>query len=335
MKDAFAQLLTRFLAEYLPGQRNLSANTIRAYRDTFVLLLRFCRDECQLPPEELAIRHLTVPLVTSFLDHIERGRQCSAATRNQRLAGIHSFVRFVLTECPEAILDLQRILLIPSKRAERKEVRYLSADEMGAIIRAPGRETPRGRRDTVLLALLYDTGARVQELIDLRVMDIRLEPPAQIRLTGKGRKVRHVPILPNTVTLLDAYLHDSGLVPSGRQDVHVLQNRYGGPLSRSGVRHILQKHLTHARSECLTLPETASPHLLRHTKAMHLLEAGNPLVVISKILGHADIKSTEIYARADMRMKRRALASVAGVASLPDRPTWQQDRNLLQWLKSL
>lgn len=335
MKDPFAQLLTRFLAEYLPGQRNLSANTIRSYRDTFVLLLRFCRDDCQMPPEQLTLGDLTASRVTQFLEHLERERQCSVATRNQRLSAIHSFSRFVLTECPESMLELQRILLIPSKRHEREEVRYLSGDEMAAVIREPGRETPRGRRDTLLLVLLYDTGARVQEIIDLRVMDVRLAPPAQARLTGKGRKVRHVPILPHTADLLDAYLNETGLGLPGRQESPVFPNRYGSKLSRSGIRYILQKYVTRARGECATLPETASPHLLRHTKAMHLLEAGNPLVVIGKILGHADIKSTQIYASADMRMKRRALASVADVAELPGCPTWQQDKGLLQWLKNL
>jgi len=335
MNTSLAPLLTRYLAEYLPAQRNLSVHTIRSYRDTFVLLLRYCRDHRALPPERMKVGDLTAGLVTAFLDHLEQDRQCAIATRNQRLAALHSFTRYIQAECPEAMLELQRILIIPSKRHERREVRYLSADEMTAILRQPGQDTSQGRRDTLLLSLLYDTGARAQELIDLRVRDVRLAAPAQVQLTGKGRKTRHVPLLSRTVRLLEEYFRERDLQHPGGQESPLFANRYGECLTRSGIRHILQKYTAQARAECPTIPESLSPHTLRHTKAMHLLEAGNPLVIIGNILGHADIKSTQIYAKADMKMKRQALESISTVASPPGPTTWQSNKNLLDWLKSL
>jgi site-specific recombinase XerD len=313
----------------------MSANTVRSYRDTFVLFLRFCRDERKKEPSQLAIHDLDARLVTDFLDHLERDRRCSIPTRNQRLAAIHSFARFAQTECPETLIELQRVLLIPAKRHERREVSYLRGEEMAAILQQPGMDTQHGRRDTTLLSLLYDTGARVQELIDVKVKDVRLETPAQIRLTGKGRKTRSVPILPRTVTLLADYLEEHDLGRPECREWPLFRNRHGGRLTRSGVRHILCKHAERARTEQPSLPERLSPHVLRHTKAMHLLQAGNPLVVIGNILGHVCVSTTEVYAKADMTMKRRALESVAHVASPPEPPSWQRDKNLIDWLKSL
>lgn len=335
MKTDFTHLLTAFLAEYLPAHRNVSTNTIRSYRDTFVLFLRFCRDERGLAPGQVTIKDFKADLLTDFLAHLERERHCSIATRNQRLAGIHSFVTFAQTECPEALLEMQRILLIPFKRREKRGVNYLQADDMAALLRQPGMDTAQGRRDTCLLSLLYDTGARVQELIDMKVKDVRLQTPELIRLTGKGRKVRSVPILAQTVRLLVDYLHENNLDRPECSESFVFRNHRGAGLSRSGVRHILHKHAECVRAERSSMPSTLSPHTLRHTKAMHLLEAGNPLVVISNILGHSDVKTTEIYAKADMAMKRRALESVANVAPPPEPPKWQRDQNLLDWLTNL
>jgi len=333
--DNFGRLLSAFLSDYLPAQRNMSPNTIRSYRDAFVLLLRFCRDRRNRNPARLRMRDINSPLILAFLEHLERERRCSVSTRNQRLAAIHSFACFAQTECPRTLLELQRILLIPPKRHERREVRYLDADDTAAILRQPGMATPRGRRDTTLLSVLYDTGARVQEIIDLKVRDVRLESPAQVVLTGKGRKMRSVPIMGRTAALLRDYLRDNRLDRPECADRPVFQNRYGRPLSRSGVRHVLQKHAERARSERPTIPERLSPHTLRHTKAMHLLQAGNPLVVIRNILGHADVKTSEIYARADMTMKRRALETVADMTPSPQAPSWTKDASLIEWLHAL
>jgi integrase/recombinase XerD len=333
----FSHYLTTFLTEYLPAHRAMSPHTIRAYRDTFVLFLRYCRDVRGLKMESVTVQTITATLITDFLAYLEQERRCSAATRNQRLAALHAFFRYVQIEAPEAMRECQRILLIPTKRAPRPEVGYLSVDDMAAVLRQPGWETPQGRRDTVLLCLLYDTGARVQELVDLIVRDIRFETPAQVRLTGKGRKVRIVPLLPQTVKLLHTYLQEQQLLQAGREDRPVFQNRYGATLTRSGVNYLVQKYVEHARAMHPTICERVSPHTFRHTKAMHLLESGNPLVVIRNLLGHADVKTTEVYAKADLRMKREALERAASLT--PDAeshdPTWLQNRSLLEWLKAL
>lgn len=331
----FSRHLTKFLCDYLPSQRNVSANTVKSYRDTFMLLLRYCREHQNLVLEQLQITQLDAPLITDFLLHLETERHCSIATRNQRLAAIHAFFHYLQTEQPEYLMHCQRILAIPSKRRDRPEVGYLSAEDLAAILAQPDLSTPAGRRDAVLLSVLYDTGARVQEVIDLAIRDVRLESPALIRLTGKGGKMRNVPLMERTVSLLKNFFqeHDYRSSPQGCEPV--FRNRDGKPLSRSGVRYILNKYVKQARAVHPTLRDDISPHMLRHTKAMHLLQGGNPLVVIRNILGHTDVKTTEIYARADMEMKRRALASISDNLPKLKIPSWLKTPDLLDWLRRL
>lgn len=331
----FPRLLTKFLGDYLPSQRNLSVNTVKAYRDTFMLLLRFCRDERRIDLDQLTVARFDADLIIAFLSHLETERRCSPATRNQRLAAIHAFFRFLRVEDPQYMLQSERILGIPLKRHERPEVGYLTPDDLAVILAQPDLSSAEGRRDAVLLSLLYDTGARVQELIDIYVHDVRLEAPAQIRLTGKGRKVRSVPLMKQTANLLKQYLQERESTGRGDQKAPLFSNRKGEHLSRSGVRHILRKYVERSRITRPTLRQAISPHMLRHTKAMHLLQAGNPLVVIRNILGHTDVKTTEIYARADMEMKRRALESVENAAPAPELPSWQKNPDLLEWLRNL
>jgi len=333
--NEFPRLLTKFLGEYLPSQRNLSSNTIKSYRDTFMLLLRYCREKKNIILKQLEITRIDITLITDFLSYLETERHCSAATRNQRLAATHAFFRFLQTEQPKYMLHCQRILAIPSKRHECPEVGYLSGDDLAAILAQPDLSNSEGRRDAVLLSVLYDTGARVQELIDINVRDLRLEMPAQVRLTGKGGKIRSVPLMAQTVRLLKQYFkeHDFNTLKHDREPV--FRNRKRERLSRSGIRYILKKYVDQAKAVCPTLREDISPHMLRHSKAMHLLQAGNPLVVIRNILGHTDVKTTEIYARADMEIKRRALSTIADASSTPDIQSWQKKPDLLEWLRNL
>ncbi|MEA2079568.1 MAG: site-specific integrase [Pseudomonadota bacterium] len=331
----FALRLTAFLTDYLPGQRNLSQHTIRSYRDSFTLLLRFARDERGIAPERLCIEDLTAPVVLDFLAHLQRERHCSPRTCNQRLGALHSFFRYLQTEEPERLAQCQRILAIPQRRFARAAVRYLSTEELGAILAQPDFTHLEGRRDAVLLTLLYDTGVRCQELIDLSVRDVRLESPALVRITGKGRKTRVVPLMTNTAQLLREYLAEMGLSDPEHIDAPLFGGRYGGRLSRSGVRYILEKYIAKARTERPDLPQHIGPHTLRHAKAMHLLQSGNPLTVIRDILGHTDIKSTEVYARADIGMKKRALERAVDASMFTSRPSWQADENLMNWLRSL
>jgi integrase/recombinase XerD len=332
----FATHLTAFLTRYLPAQRNVSPNTIKSYRDAFVLLLRYCRDVRQLAPDRLSLEQIDPPLVLDFLDHLEKERRCKARTRNLRLTALHAFFRYLQTEEPGFLLRCQRILAIPLQRQSPPIVEYLSPESLAAILRQPDLARPGGRRDAVLLSLLYDTGSRVQELIDLSVRDVRLESPAQVRITGKGRKTRVVPLMNSTVELLRDYMREQDLIGPERLDKPLFPNRYGGRLSRSGIRYLVEKYTERACATQPSLPlPKVSPHTFRHSKAMHLLQSDNPLVVIRDFLGHADLKSTEIYARADLDMKRRALDKASIKSPTPAIPSWQKDKGLLDWLTTL
>ena len=331
----FSVHVTSFLTQYLGGQRNVSPNTIKAYRDMFTLLLRFCRDVRGIPPERLRLEQIDVSLVEAFLDYLQRERESSSRTRNQRLAAVHAFFRYVQAEEPAHIHQCQKILAIPLRRHTRPIIGYLSKDELAEILAQPDLRTPEGRRDAVLLSVLYDTGARVQELVDLSVGDVRLDPPAQLRLLGKGRKMRAVPLMGNTTQLLRDYIQENHLDPSEHFDKPLFHNARHERLTRSGVRYILHKYVVLARNTRPSLDRAVSPHTLRHTKGMHLLQSGVSLDMIRDFLGHVDAKTTQIYARANLEMKRNALEKISEPSSVPTIPSWQQNKGLLDWLRSI
>src|SRR5215470_13744295 len=331
----FALHVTNFLTHYLGAQRNLSPNTIKAYRDVFTLLLRFCRDVQGIPPERLCLEQIDVPLVEAFLDYLERERKSSPQTRNHRLAALHAFFRYVQAEEPARMHQCQKILAIPRRRHARPTVAYLSKEELGEIMAQPDLRTPDGRRDAVLLSVLYDAGARVQELIDLSVGDVRLDPPAQLRLLGKGHKMRAVPLMGNTVQLLRDHIQENHLDGSEQFDKPLFQNARHERLTRSGIRYILHKYVLVARSKCPSFNRNVSPHTLRHTKGMHLLQSGVSLDMIRDFLGHVDAKTTQIYARANLEMKRDALEKISEPSLVQTIPCWQQNKGLLDWLHSL
>lgn len=236
---------------------------------------------------------------------------------------------------PDHLLQCQRILAIPLRRQRRAIVGHLSKEDLARLLAQPDLRRRAGRRDAVLLSVLYDTGARVQELIDLTAGDVRLEPPAQVRLFGKGRKMRAVPLMDATSRILGDHLRENGLQRPEKSEEPVFQNRQGGRLSRWGVRYILDKHVRAARDAFPAFTQPVSPHTLRHTKGMHLLQAGVSLEIIRDFLGHENVTTTQIYARANLEMKRKALAKVADPAGFPEVPSWQRDRNLLDWFHSL
>jgi len=331
----FSVHVTSFLTHYLAAQRNVSPNTIKAYRDVFTLLLRFCRDVQRMPPERLRLEQIDVPLVEAFLDYLEQERHSAPRTRNHRLAALHAFFRYVQAEEPERMFQCQQILAIPLRRHTRPSVEYLSKDHLAEILAQPDLRTRQGRRDAVLLSVLYDTGARVQELIDLSAGDVRLDPPAQVRLMGKGRKQRAVPLMETTVQLLRDHVRENGLDRPEQFDRPLFQNRQGERLSRSGIRYILQKYVQKARSTHQSFNQTVSPHCLRHTKGMHLLQSGVSLEIIRDFLGHVDVKTTQIYARANLEMKRKALEKISDSSPVSKIPSWQENKTLLEWLRSL
>jgi integrase/recombinase XerD len=331
----FACHLTRFLGEYLPAHRNVSPNTIASYRDVFALLLRYCHERHKLPPERLRVEQLGASRILEFLAYLATERHCSSRTRNQRLAAIHAFFRYLQSEAPEHLVQCQQILAIPHQRHERKAVPYLAAGDLVLLLAQPNRTTPDGRRHAILLRVLYDTGARVQEVVDLHVGDVRIASPAQIRLTGKGRKTRIVPLMTETATLLEDYLREHHLHGDAYLTQPLFTNRCGQRLTRSGVRYLIAKYTEQARQKQSNLPAKISPHVLRHTKAMHLLQSGNPMPAIQAILGHADIKTCTIYASADLEMTRKALEKAAPSAPTTVLPSWKSNRDLMDWLRSL
>ena len=280
----FSTHLTHYLTHYLAAQRNLSPNTIRAYRDVFTLLLRFCRDQRGIALERLCLAHIDSSLVEAFLDYLAKERHVSIGTQNQRLAVLHSFFRYVQSEVPEIMLQCQRILAIPLQKQPRANVGYLVKEDLAQILAQPDLRSREGHRDAVLLSLLYDTGARVQELIDLSVGDVRLSSPAQVRLTGKGRKTRAVPLMDATVQMLRDYLGDNDLDRPECSDRPLFQNRRGTRFSRWGIRYLLNKYVQAVRRDRPGFIRSVSPHSIRHTKGMHLLQSGVSLEIIRDFL---------------------------------------------------
>lgn len=334
MKTAdFPKVLGNFLSVYLPSQRNFSKHTIASYCDTFKLLLRYGKTRLGLSPERITLRQLDRQLVLSFLDWLQRERQSSVATLNQRLACIHSFFRYVPIEHPELSLECQKILSIEFRRKARPVIAYLNAEDLRFILDQVDASTRTGRRDLTLLSLLYDTGARVQEIIDLSGASLRLEPPAQVTLVGKGNKARAVPLLTSTVALLKGYLQENRLDHPESLARPLFFNQRRQPLTRAGVNYVLNKYVVQVRSLRPHLPDKITPHVLRHSKAMHLLEAGVNIVYIRDILGHVDVGTTEVYAKANLEMKRTALEKVAHIANT-NVPSWAADAELLEWLSN-
>ncbi|PLR75243.1 integrase [Bacillus sp. V3-13] len=328
--------LSKYLSEFLPGTRGLSSNTIASRRDAFALLLGFCRDVKGIPVEKVKIQTLTTKLITDFLDWLEENRGCCAATRNQRLTSIKAFFKYLQSVAPEHILLCQQIMSMPLKKTTTGNIGYLTLDGIKVILDSVDSTTRSGRRDLVLLSVLYDSGARVQELADLTVGDIRLQKPGTISLTGKGRKKRIVPMMEPTAGLLKQYLAENNLDGAPQKQYPLFCNRSGEKLTRAGISYVLKKYVNHVRDLNLTLiPDVVSVHSFRHSKAMHMLQAGVPLIYIRDILGHEEISTTEIYARCDGKMKREAFESAYSEIHSSKLPVWKQDDNLMAWLKSL
>ncbi|MCF7959088.1 MAG: site-specific integrase [Phycisphaerae bacterium] len=329
----FAYYLTNFLSKYLPGIAGLSPNTIMSYRDTFSLFLDFCSEDKKIKPEKFSLNHLNRKLVEDYLEWLEKARNCVASTRNVRLAAFHSFCRYLQMEFPDYIHSAQQILSVPMKRTMKISVEYATLEAMKFLLGKPSKLTKRGRRDIVLLSLLYDSGARAQELADLKVGDIRTVSPATVKLTGKGNKRRIVPLMKPMSELLRQYLKENNLTEPYTFDYPLFSNRSKNKLTRAGISYVVKKYTNEAIKEVPELfPDKLSPHCFRHSKAIHLLQSGVNLIYIRDFLGHVDVKTTEIYARIDGEMKRKALENNSVVS---DKMTeWQSNAGLMMWLKN-
>lgn len=313
--------LVTYFDDFLPAQRGLSPHTIRSYRDALVLLLQFAARDSKRPVERLDIPDLTAERVARFLASLETDRHNGIATRNARLGAIHVFARYMAAHRPEHLGSLQRLIGMPFKRGAREApIEYLERGEMDALLHSIDRTSRLGRRDYALFALMFNTGARVQEVLDLRVRDVRFDAPAQVRLLGKGKKTRICPLWPTTARLLTGLITEavaSSVDPANRL---LFTNARGGPLSRYGVRYLVRRYVKKATRAAPTLRDKKlHPHSLRHSTAVALLKAGVDFATISQWLGHAGLNTTMRYARADLDLKRQALSQVFPDALSPPR----------------
>jgi integrase/recombinase XerD len=331
----FAKYLTKFFSDYLARQKNVSRNTVLSYRDTFKLLIRYCQEVKKIPPEKITLDFLSSECLIDFLAWLETDRKCSIATRNQRLAALHAFFHYVQAEEPMGMLPFQKIISIPFKKAKAPVVEYLTPEAIKILLKQPDKNTPKGRRALTILSVLYDTGARVQELIDIKVRDVVLQKPATIILTGKGNKVRRVPIMKNTVVLLQHYLLENKLDQPCKNEEPLFANNQHHQLTKEGITFIIAKYVALARQTSMLVPKKIKAHMFRHSKAMHLLQAGVNLIYIRDFLGHADIKTTEIYARVDTETKRKAIENLYPDLIDSNLPDWNKDQTLLSWLSAL
>jgi integrase/recombinase XerD len=311
-------------------QQQASPHTIAGYRDCFRLLLHFAKEKLGRTPSKLRVEDVDAPFVGLFLDHLESVRKNSARTRNARLGAIHSFFQYVASEEPAHALHCQRILAVPNKRHERRPIEFLNREEIDALLAAPNAATWLARRDQTFLLVAVQTGLRVSELVGLNCQHVVLGTGAHVRCLGKGRKQRCTPLRPETARMLEAWLHERRGLPEDP----VFPSIRGGRLSRDAVEHLITKYTQGAERTCPSLKrKNVSPHVLRHTAAMDLLQHGVDRSVIALWLGHESMKTTQMYLHADLRLKEKVLArtSPLGVKLTRYRP----DDKLLAFLESL
>ena len=330
MKTTFQTLLQQFFLERLMQQRNASAQTVAAYRDSFRLLLQFAQRHRGKAPEQLALSDLDAPLILAFLNYLEKERHNKIRSRNARFAAIRSFLHFAAFKEPTALPTIQRVLAIPMKRFDKPLLGFLSRSEMQAILDAPNARTWCGHRDRVMFTVFYNTGGRVSEIIRLQVADVVLDGCAAVRLHGKGRKERSVPLWRTTVIEIRKWLART----HARPDQLLFPNRSGERMSRPAVTARLKLA---ARRAAVTCPQLAkrdvSPHLIRHSTATHMLQAGVDITVIALWLGHESVATTHMYVEADLAMKQRALNAVQSPKIKQTR--YQPTDRILHFLETL
>lgn len=332
----FARHLSGYFLRHLACERGLSEHTVASRRTAFTLLIEFC-GECEgIPVGKITVATLDRDRIVRFLDWLEGERGNCVATRNVRLDAIKTFFAYLMAVAPEHMLQCQQVLSIPRKREPEAMVGWLGAEAVRAILEDPDSSTYQGLRDLALLTLLYDSAARVSEVADVRLRDVRLEDPACVRLVGKGNKERSVPLTSPTVAVLREYLGRTRARRRCDQTDHLFVNRSGRPLTRGGISYVLRKHCEGAMAKS---PDAGvrviTPHILRHSKAVHLLQADVPLIYIRDFLGHADVATTEVYARCEASDVRAALERSCRIEVEVEEPVWQREDGILSWLESL
>lgn len=335
MQNDFSYYTTRFFQSYLPGNRNVSENTILSYRDTFSKLLTYLRDCCSLEPDKVTFKDIERTTVENFLSYLENDQNCSLATRNQRLAALKSFFRYVEVERPDLLFQCQSILEIRNKKSPKPVIDYLTGEETKLLLQQPDTSLQKERRDLALLSLMYDSAARVQEICDLTVRSVRLNTPAIVRLYGKGRKTRDVPLDEPCVKILQQYIKENHLDKKELLDTPLFFNSRKEKLSRSGVSYILSKYIERANNHGGNISPKITPHCLRHSKAMHMVEAGINLIYIRDYLGHESVDTTQVYAKANPEVRRIAISKMEEKTSTPSMPDWNDNPDIMNFLHGL
>jgi len=332
--STLSSALKGFFMDYVPRQRALSPLTLQSYRDSLKLLLLYAAGRTG-DPSQLTVEELSVERITLFLQGLEEVRENQISTRNVRLSAIHSFFRYLGGQYPEHLEQAQRVLSIPFKRTGTREIEHFEFEEIQAVMRAVDVHRDNGRRDLALLTLMFNTGARVSEVIALSVADLHLTPPYTVLLRGKGPKERTCPIWPETAILLQGLIEQHDRPPSPSASLFL--NDRGTRLSRFGVRLILNKYVAKAGARQTSLKrKRLHPHSMRHSTALHLLQSGVDLSTIAHWLGHVSINTTNKYLSIDIDAKRRALAKAKPFLKEGGSPRkWRKNRNLIAWLKAL
>jgi site-specific recombinase XerD len=332
--STLALALHGFFTDYLPRQRALSPHTLQSYRDSLKLLLQFAAGK-KSDPSQLTVAQLSVERVTAFLQSLETGRRNKVSTRNVRLSAVHSFFRYLGRQCPEHLEQAQRILSIPFKRTGTRQIEHLDFDEIQAVLKAAEVDHGNDGRDLALLGLMFNTGARVSEIVGLQTVDLCLRAPCSVLLRGKGQKERTCPLWPETANLLQRLIEQRGLAPN--QSAPLFLNDRGSRLTRFGVRLILNKHIKKAAQRHATLKlKRLHPHSVRHSTAVHLLRSGVDLITIAHWLGHVSVNTTNKYLSVDLDTKREALAKAKPLLKGGRHSEkWRKDHNLIAWLKAL
>lgn len=331
----FSEYLRKFLTEYLPGQRGSSVQTIDSYRYTFIRYLEFMLDIKRIRADKIKIRDFTYKNVSDFLDWLESECKNSPVTRNQRLAALKSFATFLLYEYPDYLDEYQKILSIRQKRVKKSDISYAKASGMKIFLDQIDRDTPSGLRDYTLFSVMYFTGIRVSEVIQIKVKDVSLKDPKTLRIHGKGNKIRIVPIIKQLAPLLEAYLSFNRLDRPEKLENYLFTNKYGEPFQRQGINYLVDKYTKMAnKNNPGCLPEDFSPHKIRHSTAMSLLDSDVDLIYIRDLLGHTSVSTTEIYAKTETAKRRRAIEEASKNLVEPEEASWENNKSLKDWLKS-
>lgn len=330
----FAVRLSRYFTHYLPNERGSSPQTIDSYRYAFILFIEYM-DPTGIPPEKMTVPGFTRERILGFLGWLEGSRSNSPATRNYRLAAMKGFVHYLKYEFPDYLDEYQRILAIPLKKTGQPEISYMKTDGIELLVSQVDPGSRNGLRDYVILMLLYTTGIRVSELIQIRVKDLSLTEPYTMIIHGKGNKGRHVPLLKVAIPHIQKYLSVMKYDCEARYDEILFKNHMGRPFTRQGINYLLKKYGCMARKNGTAyVPEDLSPHKLRHTAAMELLTAGVDLIYIRDLPGHSSVTTTEVYARTDAQLKRKAIEAASKEIVPREDASWDLDTDLRDWLKS-